>query len=177
MLRFIGRVRSGKGKHSELVIPGAANLNGAPPAWPAKFQPGSLNVGILKDGYPEGLTDPDEGGRGVTLLDIGSLEPTVILPWDRIGNNGLRPKAGKPRRGTGQFWPALLYVMSTGKSADCWVFRRVDSTIKLQLEIVSALHLKSHLSLIDGMDDGCIRGSLREERKGLSPVASAKRPE
>jgi len=53
MFRFIGNVRSGKGKHSELVIPGIADLNHAPTAWPDKFHPGSLNVGIVKDGYPE----------------------------------------------------------------------------------------------------------------------------
>lgn len=152
MLQFIGNVRSGKGKHSELVIPGTAELNPAPRAWPDRFHPGSLNVGIRKDGYPEGFVDPDEGGRGVTLLDDGVIEPAVVLEWDRIANNGLRPKAGKPRRGTGQFWPAVISVPATGTTADCWLFRRINSTIKRQLEIVSSLHLKAHLSLEDGMD-------------------------
>ena len=152
MFRFIGKIRSGKGKHSELIIPGTADLNHAPTAWPDRFHPGSLNVGILKDGYPEGFMDPDEGGRGVSLLDDGVIEPAVVLAWDRIGNNGLRPKAGKPRRGTGQFWPAVITVMATGSTADCWLFRRINSRIKRQLEIVSSLHLKTHLSLEDGMD-------------------------
>ena len=151
MLRFVGKVRSGKGKHSELVIPGIADLNHAPTAWPDRFHPGSLNIGIFKDGFPEGFVDPDEGGRGVTLLDDGVIKPAVTLAWDRIGNNGLRPKAGKPRRGTGQFWPAVITVVATGGTSDCWLFRRIDSTIKRQLEIVSSLHLKVHLSLKDGM--------------------------
>ena len=103
-------------------------------------------------GYPEGFSDPDGGGRRVTLLDSGVIEPTVVLPWDKIGNNRLRPKAGKPRRGTGQFWPAVLTIVATGGSLDCWLFRRIDSTIKSQLELVSSLHLKTQLSLIDGMD-------------------------
>lgn len=145
MLRFIGIVQSGKGKHSKLIIPGAADFNGAPLKWPITFYPGSLNVGISKNGYPEGFKDPDEGGCGVTLLDGEVIEPTVVLPWYKIGNNSLRPKSGKPRRGTGKFWPAVITVAATGDLADCWVFRRIDSTIKRQLEVVSSLCLKTHL--------------------------------
>lgn len=152
MIRFIGKIRSGKGKHSELIIPGVAELNGAPPNWPTKFHPGSLNIGIAKDGYPEGFADPDAGGRGITPLDDGVIKPTVVLPWDKIGNNGLKPKKGSPDRGTGQFWPAIITVISTGDAAHCWAFRRINSSIRRQLEIVAATSLRNLLHLNDGVD-------------------------
>ncbi len=117
--------------------------------WPAMFQPGSLNIGVAKDGYPTGFADPDEGGRGVTPLDDAVIEPVVVLRWDQIRNNGLRPKNGEPRRGMGQIWPAVITVLATGDSAVCWVFRRIGSSIKRQLEIISPLHLRTHLSLTD----------------------------
>jgi hypothetical protein len=150
MTNFIGEVRSGKGEHSALTIPGATDWHDSPCGWPARFHPGSLNVRILKNGYPYGFTDPDEGGRGVSRLDDGVIEPTVVLPWGMIENNRLRPKTGKPRRGTGQFWPAIITVEATRDSAACWVFRRIHSSIKHQLELVSSLYLREHLALADG---------------------------
>lgn len=152
MLRFTGTVRSGKGHHSELVIPGAQGITDPPPGWPERFHPGSLNVGIPSDGYPRGFAAPETGGKGVTPLDDGVIEPAVVLPWDKIGNNRLRPKPRKPHRGTGQFWRATLTVRDSGEKVDCWVFRRIDSTINKQLELVSPLPLKQHLGLRDDME-------------------------
>jgi len=150
MIRFKGRVRTGKGKHNQMVIPGRKALRSPPDAWPESFYPGSLNVGVPSDGYPDGFHDPDIGGAGVAQLDGGIPTPALVLPWNDIENNGLKPKPGKPRRGTGQFWSAVLTVASTGKTQECWVFRRINSTIKRQLEIIADCRLRNALSLNDG---------------------------
>jgi hypothetical protein len=152
MIRFRGNVGSGIGKHAQMTIPGRLEMASPPEGWPDQFHPGSLNVGIPRDGYPNGFRDPDDGGIGVVALDEGSPAPCLVLPWDKIANNGLKPKPGKPRRGTGQFWRARLTVVSTGQTADCWVFRRIDSTIKRQLEVMSESRLRSTLSLKDGAE-------------------------
>jgi len=152
ILKFTGKVRSGKGEHSKLLIPGAEDISDPPPDWPIRFYPGSLNIDILSDGYPQGFAPPESGGRGVSPLDDGGIEPTVVLPWDKIGDNKLNPKKERPRRGTGQFWPSVLTVVATTNKVDCWVFRRIDSTIERQLELVSNLALRAHLCLKDGME-------------------------
>lgn len=152
MIRFKGTVRSGKGKHHQMVIPGRKELAAPPDGWPEQFHPGSLNVGIPLDGYPTGFQDPDCGGCGVVQLDQGTPAPSLILEWNQIKNNGLKPKPDKPRRGTGQFWPAILRVSSTGVTHSCWVFRRIDSAIKRQLEIVADCALRGALSLTEGTE-------------------------
>jgi len=152
MIRFRGKVQRGKGKHNHMVIPGRYDIADPPADWPNQFFPGSLNVRIPKNGYPDGFQDPENGGIGIVALDERILEPSLVLRWDAIENNGLKPRPGKPRRGTGQFWPAKLTVVSTGQSADCWVFRRINSTIKRQLEIISDSFLRSTLSLDDGTE-------------------------
>lgn len=152
MIRFRGKVRSGKGKHNQMVIPGRDSLAHPSAHWPDRFFPGSLNIGIPPDGYPNGFRDPDNGGMGVAALDQGIPKPLLVLPWDKIENNGLRPKPGKPTRGTGHFWRAILTVVATGRSTGCWIFRRIDSTINRQLEIISESPLRSALSLDDGTE-------------------------
>lgn len=147
MIQFTGKIRSGKGEHSDLVIPGSSELGKIISDWPKCFYPGSLNVGI--NGYPEGFSaSPD----GVTRLDSGAIQPTVVLDWNQIKNNKLRPKQDNPQRGTGQFWPAVLTVDKTGESIDCWVFRRINSTIKKQLELISQKRIRESLSLDDGTE-------------------------
>lgn len=152
MIFFTGTVSSGKGEHKRMVIPGRRGLVLPPDGWPDGFWPGSLNIRILRDGYPVGFQDPDDGGGGVALLDEGNPTPTLVLEWNQIENNSLKPKRGKPRRGTGQFWPALLTVVSTRHTRPCWVFRRVNSTIKRQLEIISECSLRDVMSLTDGTE-------------------------
>jgi hypothetical protein len=149
MIRFKGKVRSGKGKHNQMVIPGRNALASPPDSWPESFCPGSLNVGIACDGYPNGFQDPDSGGTGAVQLDEGSPTPALVIEWNQIKNNGLKPKAGKPRRGTGQFWPAVLTVVSTGQTQQCCVFRRINSKIKRQLEIIAHCSLRDTLCLND----------------------------
>lgn len=149
-ISFKGTVRSGKGKHNQMVVPGRTALASPPDGWPESFWPGSLNVGILPDGYPHGFQDPDTGGTGVVQLDDGNRTPALVLEWNQIENNGLQPKPDKPRRGTGQFWRAVLTVVSTGQTRPCWVFRRINSTIKRQLEIIADCSLRDVLSLTDG---------------------------
>jgi hypothetical protein len=135
-----------------MTVPGRLEMTDAQEGWPNQFHPGSLNVLIPRDGYPDGFGNPDDGGTGVATLDQGIPAPCTVLPWDKIGNNGLNPKPRKPRRGAGQFWRARLTVISTGQTANCWVFRRIDSTIKRQLEVISESRLRSTLSLEDGTE-------------------------
>jgi len=97
-----------------MVVPGRSELVSSPDSWPERFWPGLLNVRIPPDGYPIGFQDPDAGGAGVVQLDDGDPSPALVLEWNRIENNGLKPKPGKPKRGTGHFWPAVLIVVSTG---------------------------------------------------------------
>lgn len=151
MLRFVGHIKSGVGKHSQLVLPGSSVLQNAPADWPTAFTPGSLNVRIVRDGYPSGFTDPDLGGQGVMLLDGDTFPPTVEVPQDQITNNSLGPRRNEPNRGLGRFWRSQLTVESTGLSVNCWVFRRIGSSIKSQLEIVAGDHLRTAMALADGM--------------------------
>lgn len=151
MLRFVGHIKSGIGKHSKLVLPDSSVLSTAPPDWPKVYTPGSLNVTVMRDGYPSGFADPELGGQGVVLLDGNSIPPTVEVPWDQITNNSLTPKPNAPNRGQGRFWRSRLTVESTGQSAHCWVFRRIGSTIKRQFEIVAGTHLRTAMTLTDGM--------------------------
>ncbi len=149
-LRFLGTVKSGLGKHSRLAIPGSGKLNGRPPpGWPPKFIPGSLNILVDDNGYPAGFAEI-EGDR-LAKLDTGAFPPAIMIPATEISGNTLKPKPGMPRRGAGQFWPARISVSGTDKTACCWLFRRVGSSIKQQLELVSGVVLRKELLLTDGV--------------------------
>ncbi|MHC4401271.1 MAG: DUF120 domain-containing protein [Planctomycetota bacterium] len=150
-LTFGGQIGSGKGRHSELVIPGRITFPNAPHDWPAILHPGSLNVYITESGYPEELLARCPGTL-VQKLDSQMFSPAFEIPHDAIKNNRLKPKPNKPRRGDAQVWRATLLLSDGNAGVECWVFRRFWSTIERQLEIVSEKHLRTELGLADGAD-------------------------
>ena len=142
MVIFRGRISSGLGRHSELIIPGKQNLADSPIDWPEEFEAGSLNVQIVE--FPEALKSTR---TRLKALDRGVIPPTLVIPQDRIENNSLRRKFFKPRRGMGQAWRATLYAKS--RSMPVWVFRRVGSHMHDCLELISDKRIRNHLDIRD----------------------------
>ena len=153
MTRFTGKVRDGKNKHNhQMKVPGRSQIDSDVEGWPESFFAGSLNVGIEGNGYPEGFSSPEDGGRGVCLLDDGVVPPDLVLEYNKIENNSLEPKRGKPGRGTGQFWRATVTVVLTGENYDAWLLRRINSGIKRQLEIIADCKLRDVIKLTNGSE-------------------------
>jgi len=84
-----------------------------------EFHPGSLNVGIRADGYPQGFASPETGGKGVTPLDDRVIEPTLVLPWNKIANNRLVPSQGN-QKGDRSILARDSHIRDTGGNVDCW---------------------------------------------------------
>lgn len=149
-LEFIGVVRSNTGKfHKEMVVPGREALASAPDDWPDRLAPGTLNIGIDPNKYPNefaaiGTSD------GMKRFDEGRFMAAFVIDQHEINGNTLKPKPGQPRRGTAQVWRAELSVICTGETAKCWMLRRIGSSISSQIELVSEGHLRSQLKLDDG---------------------------
>ncbi len=149
-LEFTGAVLSNQGAFSrEMVIPGQKALVAAPKNWPAKLEPGTLNIAIHADGFPK---DFDELGKGDGLkkLDDSSFRPKLAIPPWRIAGNTLQPTPDEPLRGSAQLWRAELEVVSTSAVATCWLIRRLGSEMVSEIELVSDENLRRHLNLADG---------------------------
>ena len=150
-LEFRGSVRSNQGAFSQqMVIPGRKGLVLSPEDWPAKLAPGTLNIAIPDDGFPNDWEQLGKGD-GLKKLDEGKLEPELAIPPWRIAGNTLQPTPDEPVRGSAQVWRAELEVAATGESATCWMLRRLGSDIVSEIELVSDEHLRSRLNLCDGM--------------------------
>lgn len=148
-LTFTGCIVSGKGRHSEMIIPGRPALSSAPDDWPEILYPGSLNVRIDdRFGLPKTLAKC--AGEFIQKLDAGMFRPAFEIRFDAIRNNGLKPTPNQPRRGDAQVWRASLYLPPRQLRIDCWVLRRFWSDIKKQLEIVSDKNLRTDFRLADG---------------------------
>jgi hypothetical protein len=131
-----------------MTIPGRAELSFAPTDWPETLHPGSLNVLIADNGYPdEFFRFP---GEGVQKLDSGCFVPAFVIPGAAIVNNSLRPTADNARRGDAQVWRAELRCRETGQAGSCWVLRRIGSARLTGLELVAAERLRDKMSLADG---------------------------
>lgn len=148
-LTFHGHIEPGVGRYSKMTIPGRAAFPDAPNDWPETLQPGSLNVKISADGYPKELLSRCNGEL-VQKLDSQMLSPEFEIPRNAIQNNKLKPKPDKPRGGDAQVWRASLIVPNRQVPFDCWVLRRFGSRIREQLEIVSDIHLRTELGLVNG---------------------------
>ena len=85
-----------------MVIPGRKSLVLAPEDWPAKLAPGTLNIAIHDDGFPN---DFDQLGKGDGLkkLDEGKFRPELAIPPWRIVGNTLQPTPDEPVRGSRRF--------------------------------------------------------------------------
>lgn len=142
MIIFRGKISSGLGRHSELIIPGRKNLADAPGDWPDQFASGSLNVQIME--YPTILRSRLKRLRA---LDRGLVPPSMVIPQNAILNNSLRSKFFKPRRGTGQAWRATLHARS--RSMNVWIFRRIGSHMQDCLELISDRRIRDSLNIRD----------------------------
>lgn len=148
-LEFTGKVRSNKGRfHEDMVVPGRVALSSAPDDWPTELASGTLNVQINDEGFPDDFGEIGDG-RGVKKFDEGRFPPAFVIPQSEIIGNTLKPKEGKPHRGTGQVWRAELRNLTTGESAKCWMLRRINSGIAAQIELVSEYRLRDRLRLSD----------------------------
>lgn len=146
-LVFAGEVKRGKGRYSEMTIPGRNLLKSAPRDWPESLCPGSLNVRI--NTYPNGFVHRC-GGSDITALDLGRFAPALEIPRNLITKNYLVPTESCPRGGNAQVWRATLTVHGSGAARACWVLRRFASTLTQDLELVSDVHLRTVLGLLDG---------------------------
>ena len=146
---FRGVIASGIGKHSQLVIPGRSELDSAPDDWPEQLCPGSLNVKLHDDGLPAEFSERCSGEL-VRKLDSGNFRPEFVIPQSAMQNNKLKPKTDNPNRGVGQVWRTTLIHSDSGRSAQCWVLRRIGSALKRQLEIVSHEKIRVEYHLTDG---------------------------
>ncbi|MBO1038503.1 DUF120 domain-containing protein [Brucella pituitosa] len=142
MIVFRGKISSGLGKHSELIIPGKKDLKNSPSDWPDRFAAGSLNVQITE--YPSIL---QSSRKQLKALDQGLFPPTLVIPQNEIKNNSLRRKLFKPRRGTGQAWRATLH--SNSLSMHVWVFRRIGSHMHDCIELISDKRIRENLNIRD----------------------------
>jgi hypothetical protein len=117
-LVFGGWLCRGIGQHSNLGVPGRDELPHAPPDWPIRLEPGSLNVCI--DRFPAQMSRVED-------LDNGQFAPAFVIPRNRLRGN---------MRGDGQVWSAKV-----GTVNDCWVLRRIGSMVGRQLELVAGRRL------------------------------------
>ena len=149
-LEFRGRIVSGIGQYSLMVIPGKGNLTDAAPDWPDQLYRGSLN--ILIDEYPDGFKPPQGRAEGAYRLDDQTFRCAFVIRGDLNVNNKL-PYEGKPA--PAQVWRARLDLLGTETFIDCWVLRRMGSNAGHEnvggnvLEVVSDKHLRSAFGLLD----------------------------
>ena len=146
LIEFKGKIVSGCGKHSYLVIPGKGQLLIAPDDWPTFLFPGSLNVEISREELPKDLEKLGPGSF-IKKLDNGILKPTFVIEQKAILNNTIGPNGPVKGRGDAQVWRAKIKVVKTMEIYDCWVLRRLDSAMTIHLELVSDKNLRNILKL------------------------------
>jgi hypothetical protein len=148
-LLFHGIINTGKGTFSNMTIPGHALLSDAPCDWPEVIHPGSLNVLIGQDGYPDELFSRCQGEL-VQKLDSGTFAPTFVIAGAAISKNRLQPTPEIQRKGDAQVWRAQIHNRDNGQAVACWVLRRIGSARKDGLEVVASERLRDRLNLADG---------------------------
>jgi hypothetical protein len=148
-LEFIGTVRTGNGKFAQdMVIPGQADLFLAPIDWPTQLAPGTLNIKVNDDGFPEGFEEI--GSRdGLKKLEEGKFRASLGISSWRIQGNTLKYDSDNPTRGMALLWRAELQVIADGRVTTCWMLRRLGSDITSEIELVAEEHLRSRLNLCD----------------------------
>ncbi len=146
---FKGKMTKGCGKYVELHVPGRNELSNAPADWPEVLYKGSLNVRIMRDGYPSEFS---EAGLELTTrsLDEELFSPAFTIEQRQFGNNKLKPKPEMPKRGSAQVWRAKL--TTNQEDFSCWVLRRFGSGLLHQLELLSGQHLRKACGLEDDQD-------------------------
>lgn len=126
-----GQVRKTAGCFSKLM---EENADAFLHHFGAQLAPGSFNVTIAN--YPNIHQD----------LDGGKFAPYFVIPWAE-----LKGKYNPPRLGDGQAWSCQLRSEKIPDHHDCWVFRRIHSTVPPGvLEILSTVRLVLEFALEDG---------------------------
>lgn len=144
----MGSVRGNEGTFSQkMVVPGRGELFVAPEDWPDRLVPGTLNIEI--DDFPKDLDGIGEGD-GLKKLDKGKFRAALIIPQRKIAGNTIKPTQDQPTRGFAQVWRAELHVLATGQATQCWMLRRIGSSIAQQIELVADQNLRKALNLGDG---------------------------
>src|SRR5260370_18677487 len=103
-LEFIGTVQANT---QEMVIPGRDDLFLAPKDWPMQLAPGTLNIQVNDDGFPEGFEEIGKGD-GLKKLDEGKFRAALVIPQRLIAGNPVKPDPDHPTRGFAQVWRAEL---------------------------------------------------------------------
>lgn len=112
----------------------------------------TLNVLIDDYGFPPEFVD--RFGKRVEALDQRQFLPEVELPYDRIGNNTLAPKAGdREDKGNAQIWRAHIKKIESGQVLQCWVLRRIGSNMPSRLECVAGVKIREALNLLEESND------------------------
>lgn len=137
---FKGCIVNGRGGHSELYVPGKNELQESHPKWPLKLCPGSLNIKINNDGYPNELKISGLS-ETVKSLDTSLFQAAFEIKQDQFGNNLLTPTDAMPNRGDAQVWKSTL--KTNNASIPCWVLRRYDSGLTQELEVVSDINIRN----------------------------------
>ncbi len=146
-LKFRGVYAEGHNAFSKLIqIPGHCDFTRAIPGWPAVMHPGTMNVRINPDGFPQELISRF-GSKSVRHFDSRLFKPIAEIPAQAIGGNTLLPNEECPDRGNGQVWSATIIELRSQDSIGCWLFRRIGSGYEDVLELVAEKSISSALAL------------------------------
>ena len=143
-LTFEGVTTRGRGLFSKQIkLPGRSQIIPIPPKWPEIVHRGTFNIRITN--IPDGFESLGEG-NGTGRFDSGNFAPAFKFPAELIEGNTLSPTNESPLRGLGQAWEAHLHLPS-GKTHECWMFRRFGSQMAKYIELVSSLGIRDTYSI------------------------------
>lgn len=151
-ITFKGSIVNGRSRHVELYVPGRNELPAAPTDWPLKLCPGSLNIKINSNGYPDEFKNRDLA-ETIKSLDSALFKAAFEIKQNQFGNNLLTPTNAIPNRGDAQVWKSTL--KANNKSISCWVLRRYGSGLAWELEVVSDLNIRNEYGFSIDKDCPC----------------------
>jgi len=117
-LEFRGVYASGANLFAKQIrIPGNSDFTKAIKGWPALVHPGTMNVKVSPDGFPQELISRF-GSKSVKHFDSRLFKPIVEFPANAIGGNTLRPSEASPDRGNAQVWSAKIIELKSQNKKD-----------------------------------------------------------
>lgn len=85
----------------------------------------------------------------IKWLDSGIFTPEFDFTHDKIGSISLPPTPDNPRRGHANVWRARLIIYQKNVDMECWVLRRIGSSLSQKLEMLSEIHVRNTYGLPD----------------------------